>query len=144
MKNAKLLLAVFAAAAMFTACGDDDNGSTTSASIVGKWSYTKTGASSGSQEVLFDYDNDTECASKDYVEFVEGGAYKDVDYYGTDCSFDTDTYTWTKDGNAVTINDGVTAYVLTVETLSATELKVKETYTMEGQTFNDVTVYTRQ
>ncbi|WP_051200049.1 hypothetical protein [Flavobacterium subsaxonicum] len=142
MKNAKLLLGVFAAVAMLTSCGDDDNNST-SASIVGKWAYSKDGVSAQGQEMLLDYEH-TEGCNKDYVEFTADGKYFDVEY-PTGCVADTIyNETYVKDGNTLTTGIGTDAETVTIETLSNTELKIKSSYTESGVTVNYVTVFTKQ
>ena len=143
MKDAKLLLALFAATAMFTSCGDDDS-SSTSAPLEGKWYYSQDGVSANGQEVLTPYEQDTECNKKDYLEFVAGGVFNDFDFYGTDCASDNDNGTWTKSGKTITtIVDGETT-TATIEKLTSSTLKIKSAYTQGGTTVNYVTVFTKQ
>lgn len=147
MKNAKLLLGLFAATAIFSSCsGDDDapSGPVTNGVLEGKWTYAKEGVRSGNNEVLVDYANDTQCATKDYVEYVAGGVVKDVDYSGSNCSVDTYTSSWVRSGNTLTEGTGEDAVAYTIEELSATTLKVSEVYTFQGTTVTSVTVFTRR
>lgn len=146
MKNVKLLLGLFATAAIFSSCGSDDDasGPATNGALEGKWTYAKQGVMSGNNEVLFDYQNDAECTTKDYVEYVAGGVLKDVDYYDTDCKSDTYTSSWTKSGNTLTEGTGEDAIVYTIKELSSTTLKVIDVEVVQGVTVTSVSVYTRQ
>ncbi|MXN91570.1 hypothetical protein GR160_10055 [Flavobacterium sp. Sd200] len=144
MKNAKLLLGLFAAAAIFSSCsGDDDAGSSTSAPLEGKWFYSKSGIAASGQEVLLDYDEHQSGCSKDYVEFVAGGVFNDVDYYTSECAFTNDASTWTRSGNTITIGTGANAEIATIVVLDNSTLKITSTdEEMPGAQF--VSVYTRQ
>lgn len=145
MKNGKLLLALFATAAIFSSCGsDDDSGSTTGGNIEGKWYYFKEGVASGNQEVLIDYPDHQAGCTKDYVEFVAGGVFNDVDYHNAACEFDNYASTWVKSGNTITLGTGADADAGTIKELTASTLKVSYTETFDGQTSQYVVVYKRQ
>ena len=137
-----LLFGLSIAALTFVSCSDDDGGS--SAPLEGKWYYSEEGVSANGQEVLQDYVDHQEGCEKDYIEFVEGGVFKDVDFYNTDCDTYMDETTWSRSGNTLTIGTGEDAETGTIATLNGSTLKLTVTETFEGQTFNYVEVYTRE
>ncbi|KAF2519410.1 hypothetical protein E0W68_03415 [Flavobacterium salilacus subsp. salilacus] len=142
MKKVFLLAAIAFAGLTITSCSSDDDGG--SASIEGKWYYSEEGFSAVGQEDLSDYDDHEAGCEKDYIEFVEGGVFRDVDFFNSDCEFDTETSTWTRNGNTLTIGTGTDAVTENIATLSGSTLKITVSETFEGQTFNYVTVYTRE
>ncbi|NDI98235.1 hypothetical protein GWA97_04025 [Flavobacterium sp. LaA7.5] len=142
MKKVFLFAAIAFAGLTITSCSSDDDGG--GASIEGKWYYSEEGLSSGGQEVLQDYTDHEAGCEKDYIEFVEGGVFRDVDFFNGECEFDTETSTWTRNGNTLTIGTGTDAESGTIATLSGSTLKITVSETLEGQTFNYVSVYTRE
>jgi len=131
MKNVKLLLGLFAATAIFSSCGsDDDKGSATSGTLEGKWAYSKSGIAASGQEILTDYTDHEAGCTKDYIEFVAGGVFKDVDYYNAQCESSTATSTWVRTGNTLTTGTGEDASTLTITELNSNTLKF--TYTDES------------
>ncbi len=141
MKNFKILfLSVVAAGLTLTSCNKDDDKN--NASIEGKWTFSQEGLSQGNNEVLSNYEHAEGC-NKDFVEFIEGGSYKDVSYFGSDCTVTTETGTWSRNGNTLTATiDGETNSAEIVN-LTDNELKLRVSEVIEGQTFNYVTVFTR-
>jgi len=143
MKNGKLLLALFATAAIFSSCGSDDDSGSTSASIVGKWAYSKTGFSVGGQEQLENYTHTTGC-NKDYIQFLSDGKFYDVEY-PTGCRPDTiSSGTYVKNGNTVTFTEDGESDAVTVQKLTNSELKFASSYTEQGVTFNGVSLFTKE
>ena len=140
MKKLSILTLSFVALSMsLVSCSkDDNNGSTTSASLVGKWEYSKEGSTVNGQEVLEAYTgNETGC-SKDYID-VTATAVTDVDYDSTNtpCEMTTYTINYTKTGNTLITTFNGMEFTSTIVTLTSTELKIKDA---EGY----VTVYTRK
>ena len=139
MKNIKILLVTAIIAAFsLTSCNKDDNNSTPSTSLVGKWNYSKEGTVVNGQEVLIDYtDNETGC-SKDYVQFTATNTFSDIDYDSSEapCEMFTTTGTYSKSGSTVTLTSGGFTVSGTILNLTATELKVKDTQ-------GNITVYTK-
>ncbi|MBF01329.1 MAG: hypothetical protein CMP77_15320 [Flavobacterium sp.] len=141
MKKLLMVSALALAGLTFTACGDDDGGGS-SASLEGKWYFSKTGTAVGGQEAFIDYDHEEGC-EKDYVEFVEGGVYRDVSHW-SDCETDVETDSWSRSGNTITIGEGTDAVSGTIKKLTGSELRVSTTEELGGQTFNSITVFTRE
>jgi hypothetical protein len=139
MKNLKSLVLLFLVATVsLVSCNKDEDDATPAVSFEGKWQYLKTGVIVNSQEVLSDYDHTSGC-TKDYVEFLSAGVFKDHSFFGTSCDEDIFTGTWSKNGSMVTVTadgDSSTAEILE---LTSTTLKVK--YSDAGIVY--VEVYTR-
>ena len=81
-------------------CSSDDSGSSTidTAQLTNKkWYYSNTIVNG----VSFPY-MDHEACGKDYIEFLAGGVYRDVDVW--DCENDITTGTWSLNGETITVN----------------------------------------
>lgn len=145
MKNFKIvLLSVLTLGLTLTSCSDDDKkDNNTSAALEGKWTYAKEGIGGNGQEILTDYEHTAGC-NKDYIEITSTNV-KDVwyDKNGTECEEDSDTSTYTRNGNTITVTDASETYTSTIEKLTSSELRIVTTETMEGQTVNYITTYTR-
>ena len=144
MKNALKLTALFLLVTLsFTSCNksDDNDGSTTSGNIVGKWNFSKEGGIVNGQEVLGDYQHQTGCA-KDNVEFKSNGSVVSTEY-STNCAASTFTASYAKSGDTVTVTTSGDSTVLTILQLDSTTLKVKYTDTFEGTTTTYVELYTK-
>ena len=121
-----------------TSCSKDDDSSSSSTGLEGRWEYSQEGAIVGGQEVLAPYEH--ECSSqKDYTEFLAGGVMKDY-YFDTNCTQDLSQGTWTKSGNSLAVNFGGEIATAEIVTLNATTLKVKIVFS--GETF--IQVFTRR
>ncbi|MDI1256100.1 MAG: lipocalin family protein [Flavobacterium sp.] len=141
MKKIKLVLAavIFAGLAL-TSCSSSDDGGGTSASIVGKWTPTKTIIKINGQTAFDEAyaDNEAGC-DKDYLEFTAAGALNDVVYFhnvDNACEADAATPgTYTKTGNSVTVS-GTADYddTYTIAKLTTSELRVTTTTTAQGLT----------
>jgi hypothetical protein len=147
MKHTNLFLGLFASALIFSSCGSDDDNNTvnnTSGSIEGKWAYSKTGFSVGSQESLESHTHTAGC-NKDYIQFLSNGKYYDVEYQ-TGCVPDTlSAGTYVKSGNTLTIGeDRGDVEPATIITLTNSELKLAASYTQNGVTYNTVGVFTKE
>lgn len=122
---------------IFGACSSDDNGSQgiTENNLLGKW-YLKGGNVNGG--AFEDYNHDC-TTSKDYQEFFANGV---LDFVGHDveCEVDdTDSSQWNLDGNILTISSlefdpFVYSYEYIVESLTSSELRLKETVEMPSGT----------
>lgn len=144
MKKLKLVLfSVLALGLTLTSCGDDDSSSNTSGNLEGKWIYAKEGMAAQGQEILEDYEHTPGC-DKDFME-ISATTVKDVwhDKEGTDCVEGSDTSTYTRNGNTITVTEGTETFTATIEKLTATELKIVDTETVEGTTVKYVTTFTR-
>ncbi len=81
-------------------CSSDDSGSSTidTAQLTNKKWYYSNSIVNG---VSFPY-LDHEACGKDYIEFLAGGVYRDVDVW--DCENDITTGTWSLNGETITVN----------------------------------------
>ncbi|RZK11746.1 MAG: hypothetical protein EOO46_05680 [Flavobacterium sp.] len=125
MKKVNILF-LSALALSLGSCSSDDNGNDTgtSASIVGKWTYSKVGIGDN----LINYPDHEEGCDKDYVELTADGVIIDVDYdsFDTPCEVFTDTGTYLKEGNSLNVSYGGNDIdTLTILVLTNTELKMK-------------------
>ena len=147
MKKIKIVLfSVLALGLTLTSCSDDDNkgGNDTSGTLEGKWVYAKEGVSANGQDALIDYDH-TEGCDKDYME-ITATTVKDVWYNnnGTACEEDSDTSTYTRNGNTITVKEGEETFISTIEKLTASELRISDEETENGVTVKYITTYTRK
>jgi hypothetical protein len=144
MKKLKIVLfSVLALGLTLTSCSDDDNSSNnTSGNLEGKWIYDKTGAVVEGHDLFIDYSHQEGC-NKDYIEFVSGGNYKEVEYSGSECEMSTDETTWSRSGNTLTVGTGEDAMTGTIETLTATDLRIKTTQTFDGETETLIATFKR-
>lgn len=142
MKKMRLLLCAFMVCGLaLTSCGDDDGNAVTEGALEGKWFYAQEGITSNGQEILHDWDHTTGC-SKDYVEILTGGVYRDVTFWD-ECVEEVTTTTWVRNGNTVTAGTGEDAMVLNLVSVTDTTLKVTWNESVGGQTLTYVTVFTR-
>jgi len=145
MKKLKIVLfSVLALGLTLTSCGDDDNKSNeTSGNLEGKWIYAKEGQSALGQEQLDDHEHTAGC-DKDYLQ-ITATTIKDVLFYknGTECQEGSDTATYTREGNTVTVKEGDETFTSTIEKLTDTELRITDTETFEGVTVTYISTYTR-
>ncbi|RZJ35752.1 MAG: hypothetical protein EOO51_04050 [Flavobacterium sp.] len=133
MKNKFLALGLLAVA--FAGCSKDDDPSIDYDQLNKKWYYDTTVVNGHS----FPYDDNEECG-KDYIQLLADGTYNDVDVF--ECNEYTDTGFWTREGNVITISDGVNSAQGTVKKLTSTRFEVKTTYDYDGDG-NDDTVIER-
>lgn len=123
MKKIKFFLFALAlSGAAFTSCSDDDNDST-SASLEGKWYFEQEGISTNGQDVLSPWDN-TEGCSKDYIELLDAGVYKEKFFYAG-CTTEENTATWSRNGNTLTVTDGTDVTTVEIENLTESNLRVR-------------------
>ena len=139
-KTILLFVSVLTLALVSTSCSKDDDAE--GASIVGKWEISKQGIVSGGQELVVNHQHQC-AASKDNVEFKANLTAVYTTYFSDACLAGTDNATYTKNGDTLTITDEDGPYSVTVKELSATTLKIYDTYQEGGTTITEVTVYTR-
>lgn len=144
MKKLKIvLLSVLTLGLSLASCsGDDDNG-TTDGKIEGKWIYTKVGVMNGNNELLIDYPEHEPGCDKNYVEITADGKWKDVSFFGDECTKESNEGSWTRNGDSVTITLDGEPESGTILKLTNTELKLKSTYTEEGETVTAIALFTR-
>lgn len=141
MKNLRKLfglLAVLLFVFSTVSCSDDDE----SASIVGKWNFSKEGTIVNGQEVLENYPNIVGC-NKDNIQFISGGTFTGT-FYAEECVEFSIDGTWTKTGNTLSIDvTDQEPVVFQIMTLSGSTLKLKQTYEEDGVEYIDITVFTK-
>lgn len=145
MKKLKIVLfsVLTLGLALTTSCSDDDSSSNnTSGTLEGKWIHDKTGTVVNGEDYFIDYAHQEGC-NKDYVEFITGGDYKEVEYSGSECEVFTDETTWSRNGNTLTVGTGEDVMTGTIETLTGTDLKVRTSETIDGETLTLVATFKR-
>ncbi|MCZ8196101.1 MAG: lipocalin family protein [Flavobacterium sp.] len=139
MKNLKSLVLLFLVATVsLVSCNKDDDATPAAAALEGKWQYSKQGTIVNGQEVLVDYDHATGC-TKDYIEFLSAGVFKEHSFFGTSCEEDIFTGTWVRNGSTVTATVDGEASPAEILELTSTTLKIK--YSLEGGFY--INVYTK-
>ena len=138
-----LFVAILALGMSFTSCSKDDD-ETTSAPIEGKWnlskmSYTEKGVTSPETD---NWNNTVGC-TKNYLEIKTGGIAVYGAYDGSDCALSTETGTWSKDGNKITIKYGTDIEVYELISVTNSGLTLRYTFTESGQSFTINDIYTK-
>lgn len=129
-----LLLFVSTLVLGITSCSKDDDSSSNSSNLEGRWEYFQEGTIVGGTENLGSWDH--ECPTKkDYIELLGGGVMKDMVYW-TDCEDDIVTGTWSSDGTNFSASIGGESTSGEILTLNSTTLKIK--YVDGGITFVQV------
>jgi hypothetical protein len=138
MKKIILLFVAIVSLSSITSCSNDDD---SDASLIGKWQYTKEGISANGQEALTDYEHAEGC-TKDYIQITATTVTDHTFYNDGDCTEDTFTVNYSRNGSTLTVGTGSDASVAQIATLTDTTLKI--TYTdsdFPGVLYVDV--YTR-
>ncbi|WP_445716775.1 lipocalin family protein [Flavobacterium sp.] len=134
-----LLVSILSFSLTFNSCSnDDDNSSDTNGTIVGEWEFLKEGTIVSGTETLSAYIHTAGC-TKDYLEFKSNGIAEDYSYEkpAGSCIEYVDSATWTKDGNALSINYGGGDFFNgDILILNNTTLKIR--FTDDGGTINVV------
>ena len=135
-KLSVLFVAALALGMSFASCNKDDDNA--SAAIEGKWYFSKFAYTIGTTAIPeTDYPN--ACSSKkDFIE-LKTGAVSIEGFYNSGCVLDQSTSTWSKSGNTLVL-DGESFEILS---LTDTTIKVKQSYTEEGETVSEVTTLTK-
>lgn len=123
MKKLILLFVAIVSLSSITSCSKDDD---SDASLIGKWEYSKEGFSANGQEVLTDYEHTQGC-SKDYIQITASTVTDHTFYNDGDCTEDTSTVNYSRNGNTLTVGTGSDSSVVQIVTLTGSTLKV--TYT---------------
>ena len=126
----KALVLPFMAIALGACSSDDDGG--TSASLEGKWEFSKDGVVLNGQEVFMDYEHTPGCL-KDFTVFHANNQIKDYYYQYEDCEEVIDTGVWARSGDALTLTYPDDTVNATITELNATTLKLR--FVDEGVTY---------
>lgn len=140
MKKISLLLIAFVL--LCTACGGTDEPDSTSYNVVGKWKHIKT--EFYENNVLVDTETAVHLAScPNYVEFKSDNTFQSI-LYDSDCTMSIDEQgTYTYQNNTISTTIGGFTENLPVTTLTATEMRVTDTYVESGVTVKEVTYFQR-
>lgn len=123
MKKLILLFVACVSLTTITSCSKDDDSS--SASLEGKWEWSKEGFSANGQEVLSNYEHTAGC-SKDYI-VITSTTVSDHTFEsnGTGgCSEDIFNTTYTRSGNTLTVGTGALASTAQIASLTGSTLKI--------------------
>ncbi len=119
----KCFLAITFLSVIISCSKDDDNSSSSTENIVGKWSVDKAGAIENGNEIdVGPFEGNITGCQKDYSEFLANGNYKLGDYSNAQCNLSEVAGTWAKEGNIIKISGGQFA---TYEIVSLTETSMK-------------------
>ncbi|PKB16233.1 lipocalin family protein [Flavobacterium sp. 5] len=139
MKKLTVLFLSLVALVSVVSCNkDDDNNSSTDASIEGKWQLTQQG---DSDKTLAPAVNEGGCATES-LEIKTGGTFTVTwfEYFEQKCTQDNGAGTWEKKDNVLTIKEDGETTVLQILEISNTSLKLKGS-DEDGEYVN---VYTRK
>ncbi|CAM4387083.1 lipocalin family protein [Flavobacterium terrigena] len=129
MKNLRIVLGLVCIGLFTISCNNDDsNEGETLAPLVGKWSISKVGTTSGGTETLIDAPQNQAGCSKDYMELKIDNTVIEGNYDSTidPCALFTDTGIYSRSHNDLTkVVDGVTT-VQDIVNLTLHELKLKD------------------
>ncbi len=140
MKKLALLFVAVLTAGLTSCSKDDDKGQ---ASLEGKWELSKEGPSVNGVESLENYMHATGCA-KDFS-MISATGIADHSFEGTDCTEFLDNYTYTRSGNTITLKDEENdTQVFEIMQLDNSTLKTKTSFSLQGTTFDYITVYVRR
>ncbi|CAM3671093.1 hypothetical protein FSS13T_13340 [Flavobacterium saliperosum S13] len=124
----------------FASCNKDDDSSSasSSASLEGKWNFSKEDIIVDGNEVLVNYSGNESGCSKDYIMINTNGTISSVDYdsFENPCEVFTDNGTWLRSGNSLVVTLGGETFTSEILALTSSELKVKDA---DGE----ITVFTR-
>jgi hypothetical protein len=139
MKTIFKLLSIFIFL-IFVSCSKDGDGGT-SGNVVGKWAIIKASGIENGQEVgLEDWVNQP--CGKDFIEFIDGGQFKQASYSNNNCSTPPATGTWAKVGNTIKISGGSTA-VYEVVSVTSNSLKMKFKNPTLADVYEDIFYFER-
>ena len=117
----------------FTSCSSDNESSSSSSSIVGKWNFSKFSTTfNGVTSPEMDYDGNESGCPKDYVEFKTGGVLSEGDYLGSNCELNTFVGTWSQNGSTITITEGPISLTAELVSVTSTMLKFKASESNNG------------
>ena len=129
MKNRSMLLALVLSIGFFaTSCSDDDNDGETIVPLVGKWTLSQIGTTTGGTETLIDApQNESGCAD-DYMDLKVDNTVIEGDYDSTisACALTSTSGIYSRSHNNLTkVVNGITT-VQDIVNLTLNELKLKD------------------
>lgn len=133
------IILVLLVALLLPSCSKDEDGPDLSGDISGSWEYFQLGRRNGSAESLVPYQHQQGC-NKDNVVFSASGTITTF-FYDLGCELFTDNGTYTRNGANLVITESSETRSLEIKELTSTTLKVYETYTEDGLTITEITVF---
>ena len=136
MKKIILLAVAFVSFATLTSCSKDDE----SASLLGKWEYSKEGTFTNGVETLVDYVPESGC-SKNYS-MITASTIMDHAFSGTACDESISNLPYSRSGNTLTVTGEGGALTFLIKKLTSSSLTV---YYLDpdSPTVSQVTVFKR-
>ena len=131
MKSLHKIIVTCLAITAFSCGNDDDNNSVDSSLLLKKWYYVSDKVAG--ETIPYD---DHEPCGRDYSEFLINGTMNDVDVFN--CELVTDTYSYTVNGNQLTVSDSQFTDTVTITKLTATDLEVQSTFDYDDDGDNEV------
>ncbi|OYQ48633.1 lipocalin-like domain-containing protein [Flavobacterium aurantiibacter] len=133
----KFGLVLWFSAILLTSCGGDDNPSTP-ASIVAKWTPTRTIISANGGNISSDYVGNEPGCDKDYIEFTATNAFNNVVFFKDASNVCTpsaaEPATYSKTDNSLVITGDVYGGTYEIIRLTNSELRIKSEETNAGVT----------
>ncbi|WP_298143382.1 lipocalin family protein [Flavobacterium sp.] len=131
---------------LLTACGGDDS-SSTPASIIAKWTPTKTIIAANGGRITTNYTGNEAGCDKDYIEFTAANAFNNVVFFKdatntcTAAPADPSTYTLTE--NVLVITGDIYGGTYEVTRLTNKELRIETEETNAGVTTTTTRFFTK-
>jgi hypothetical protein len=117
-----------------SSCNSDDDESLNpaTASIEGKWNFNKIATEIDGVKYPEENYNEGNGCPKDFVELKSGGNYTEGYYYGLECTLDTSSGTWTRNGAIVTFTSDGESIFYEITSITTSILKIKYSETVDG------------
>lgn len=146
-KITMFLFALLTVSVSFVSCNDDDNNTTNEDQGVleGKWYYSEEGVGTSDWNTVqyAAYSHMSGC-EKDYIDFAEGGVYRDV-MHVENCDTETYTTVWSRTGDTVIIDTDGDAVMEDINFLNSNVLRTRQLVSGSGSSaVYAYTLYTRQ
>ncbi|MFY7664601.1 lipocalin family protein [Flavobacterium sp.] len=143
----KVGLLFWFSALVLVSCGSDDNGPTTPASIIAKWTPTRTVISANGGNISSNYTGNEPGCDKDYIEFTAGNAFNNVVFFrdatNTCTASAAEPATYTKTENTLVITGDIYGGSYQIVRLTNTELQIEIEETNAGVTTKTTRFFTK-
>ena len=121
MKKLNFVLMALFVSTLFISCNKDDDASP---ELTGSWEFVSERVIFLGNDTTSPYDDHEPGCTKDFVTFTNDKLITN-DYFGSTCELDVFEQTYTRNGNALTVNDSGDIYEATIEILNESTLVVK-------------------
>lgn len=143
----KFGLVLWFSAILLTSCGGDDNGPTTPASIIAKWTPTRTVISANGGNISSNYSGNEPGCEKDYIEFTAANAFNNVVFFrdatNTCTPSAAEPATYTKTDNTLVITGDIYGGSYQITRLTNAELVIEIEETNAGITTKTTRYFSR-